>query len=189
MDQRATLAAVRPDGWHRHQRRGSADPVDPKFHRWTRWSTPPQSSAARSAGETIPSRDDRHRLEGEVVPLGLKRRGREEMRQLIEGSWADYPQDGWHEITNVFGSREWVCLEYTARGTMTKELPHLYISWIGSQRVDRRFSRGTCYFSDFPPPNRTCRFHGIRLSSIVVLAFCKAVTSLSLILCRLIGRP
>lgn len=66
-------------------------------------------------------------IDWDVVPLGIKRRGRDEMRQLIEGSWADSPQDGWHEITNVFASEEWVCLEYTARGTITKELTHLNI--------------------------------------------------------------
>jgi len=66
-------------------------------------------------------------IDWDVVPLGLKRRGIDEMRQLIEGSWADSPQDGWHEITNVFASEEWVCLEYTARGTITKELAHLNI--------------------------------------------------------------
>lgn len=66
-------------------------------------------------------------IDWEVIPLGMKRRGREEMRQLIGGSWTDYPQDGWHEITNLFASEEWVCLEYTARGTITKELAHLNI--------------------------------------------------------------
>jgi len=65
----------------------------------------------------------------EVIPLGLKRQGKEQMRQLIERSWADAPPDGWHEITNAFASDDWVCLEYTARGTMTKELPHLNIRY------------------------------------------------------------
>lgn len=45
-------------------------------------------------------------IDWEVVPLGLKRRGGDEMMQLIEGSWADSPQDAWHEITNVFASEE-----------------------------------------------------------------------------------
>jgi len=66
-------------------------------------------------------------IDWEVVPLDMKRRGIDEMRQLIEGSWVDSPQDAWHEITNVFASEEWVCLEYTARGTITKELVHLNI--------------------------------------------------------------
>jgi len=78
--------------------------------------------------QTMTELMDEH-IDWEVVPLGLKRHGRDEMRQLIEGSWADYPQDGWHEITNVFASDDWVCLEYTARGTMTKELAHLKITY------------------------------------------------------------
>src|SRR5712691_8076663 len=40
-----------------------------------------------------------------------------------------------------------------------------------------------------PPPNRACIFQCTRLSSIVVFAFCKALTSASLITCRLNGRP
>ena len=71
---------------------------------------------------------DEH-IDWEVVPLGLKRHGIDEMRQLIEGSWADYSQDGWHEITNVFASEDWVRLEYTARGTITKELAHLNLKY------------------------------------------------------------
>ncbi len=67
-------------------------------------------------------------IDWEVVPLGLKRHGIGEMRQLIEGSWADYPKDGWHEITNIFATEDWVCLEYTARGTINKELKHLGIA-------------------------------------------------------------
>lgn len=78
--------------------------------------------------QTMTELMDEH-IDWEVVPLGLKRHGRDEMRQLILGSWADYPQDGWHEITNVFGSRDWVCLEYTARGTITKELAHLNLKY------------------------------------------------------------
>ena len=69
---------------------------------------------------------DEH-IDWEVVPLGLKRRGRDEMRQLIEESWADSPQGARYEITNVFASDDWVCLEYTARGTITRELKHLNI--------------------------------------------------------------
>jgi predicted ester cyclase len=58
------------------------------------------------------------------------------MSQLTLGSWADYPQDGWHEITNVFGSRDdWVCLEYTAHGTMTKELAHLNIKYTPTGQI------------------------------------------------------
>jgi ketosteroid isomerase-like protein len=69
-------------------------------------------------------------IDWEVVPLGLRRRGKEEMKQLIEGSWSDRPEDGWHEITNVFASADdWVCLEYTAHGTITKELPHLNLKY------------------------------------------------------------
>jgi SnoaL-like polyketide cyclase len=65
----------------------------------------------------------------QVVPLGLRRQGKEQMRQPTEGRWADAPPDGWHEITNIFASEDWACLEYTARGTMTKQLPHLNISY------------------------------------------------------------
>jgi SnoaL-like polyketide cyclase len=78
--------------------------------------------------QTMSELMDEH-IDWEMVPLGLKRHGRDEMRQLILGSWADYPQDGWHEITNVFGSRDWACLEYTARGTMTKALAHLNLKY------------------------------------------------------------
>jgi ketosteroid isomerase-like protein len=73
-------------------------------------------------------------IEWDVVPLNMKRRGRDEMRQLIEGAWAHWAEGGRNEITNVFASEEWVCLEWTARhaipkesGTMTKEIKHLNI--------------------------------------------------------------
>jgi ketosteroid isomerase-like protein len=78
--------------------------------------------------QTMTELMDEH-IDWEVVPLGLKRHGIDEMRQLIAGSWADYPQDGWHEITNVYASEDWVCLEYTARGTITKELAHLNLKY------------------------------------------------------------
>jgi ketosteroid isomerase-like protein len=35
----------------------------------------------------------------------------------------------WEVVPNVFGSRDWVCLEYTARGTITKELAHLNLKY------------------------------------------------------------
>jgi len=78
-------------------------------------------------------------IDWEVVPLDMKRRGRDEMRQLIEGSLADAPQDARHEITNVFASEEWVCLEYTTRATITKELAHLNIKHIPKgQKIEVR---------------------------------------------------
>ena len=61
-------------------------------------------------------------IDWEVVPLGMKRRGIDEMRQLIERSLADAAQDAWHEITNVFASEEWVCLD-------TPLAPRLQKSW------------------------------------------------------------
>jgi ketosteroid isomerase-like protein len=73
-------------------------------------------------------------IDWEVVPMDMKRRGRNEMRQLIEGAWEHWAEGGRNDITNVFASEEWVCLEWTARhtitkesGTMTKEIKHLNI--------------------------------------------------------------
>jgi ketosteroid isomerase-like protein len=74
-------------------------------------------------------------IEWDVVPLNMKRRGRDEMRQLIEGAWAHWAEGGLNEITNAFASEEWVCLEWTARhtipkesGKITKEVKHLNIT-------------------------------------------------------------
>jgi ketosteroid isomerase-like protein len=64
-------------------------------------------------------------IEWEVVPQGIRRRGRDELRQLIQTGWDNAPADGWHEIRNIFATEDWVCLEYTARGTVTKKLTHL----------------------------------------------------------------
>jgi len=73
-------------------------------------------------------------IDWDVVSLNMKRRGRDEMRQLIEGAWEHWAEGGRNEITNVFASEEWVCLEWTARhtvpkesGKITKEIKHLNI--------------------------------------------------------------
>jgi len=73
-------------------------------------------------------------IDWEVVPMNMKHRGIDEMRQLIEGAWAHWAEGGRNEITNAFASEEWVCLEWTARhtipkesGAMTKEIQHLNI--------------------------------------------------------------
>jgi len=67
-------------------------------------------------------------IDWEVVPLGLKRHGIAEVKLLIQSSWNDMPEGGHHEITNVFANDEWVCLEYTAHGKITKELKHLNLN-------------------------------------------------------------
>jgi len=74
-------------------------------------------------------------IDWEVVPLNMKRRGRDEIRQLIEGAWAHWTEGCRNEITNVFASEEWVCLEWTARhtipkesGKITEEIMHLNIT-------------------------------------------------------------
>ena len=85
-------------------------------------------------------------IEWEVVPLNMKRRGRDEMRQLIEGAWAHWAEGGRNEITNVFASEEWICLEWTARhtipkesGTTTKEIQHLNIKiTLKGQKIEIR---------------------------------------------------
>jgi len=74
----------------------------------------------------------------EIVPLGLKFRGLGEMKQFIEGAKANH-NNGEHEITNLFASEEWVCVEYTVRGTITKELKHLNINHeIEGQKIESR---------------------------------------------------
>jgi hypothetical protein len=62
------------------------------------------------------------------------------MRQLIEAGWANTPDDARHEITNLFASDDdWVCLEYTVRGTVTKEFTHLHIEHpVVGQKLEMR---------------------------------------------------
>ncbi|HYB04575.1 MAG TPA: hypothetical protein VED17_08935 [Nitrososphaerales archaeon] len=66
-------------------------------------------SGSKASLEMMTSLMDEN-IDWEVVPLGIKRHGIEEMKELIQGSWNDMPEGGYHEITNIFSTKEWVCL-------------------------------------------------------------------------------
>jgi len=69
------------------------------------WSELHGSGSSASLDFMIDAMDEN--VDWEVVPLGIKRHGIDELKQLILGMWKDMPEGGYHEITNVFATDEW----------------------------------------------------------------------------------